>query len=55
MGEHQRAVRGQRLEFIGALTNGRPVMARDPLAKSWRKARLALSPVPTAVPPCASG
>src|SRR4029077_18251710 len=41
--------------LLPALTNGSPVMPATVLANSLAKRRSALSPVPTAVPPCASG
>ena len=41
--------------LFGALTNGRPVIAATFLANSLANGRLALSPVPTAVPPWANG
>ena len=41
--------------LLGALTKGKPVRVAIFAAKSLAKRRGALSPVPTAVPPCASG
>jgi hypothetical protein len=52
--EEQSVMRSEGLEFVGAETNGSAVMAAIFAAKASAKPRLALSPVPTAVPPWAS-
>jgi hypothetical protein len=55
MRKDQRVVRGQRLEFVGRADERQARDGGDLLGEQLGELALALSPVPTAVPPCASG
>jgi hypothetical protein len=48
-------LRGQRLELVGGADERQPVILATFSANSFGEAGFALRPVPTAVPPCASG